>query len=190
MAQRGQRKCLCCHDLFFPEARSAGRQRYCSAAACRRASKAASQAAWLAKPENVDYFAGPMNVERVQAWRAAHPGHARGRRRGRCALQDSLPLEVTDLVEQIGDRAAPAQSPGALALQDLLTPSAAVLAGLIAHLFEVSLQDDMAATTRRLVQRGQDLILGVGDGCELDGQHKARAAPRAAAAGAGAVQLG
>ena len=74
MAQRGQRKCLCCHDLFLPEPRSAGRQRYCSAAACRRASKAASQAAWLAKAENLDYFAGPMNVLRVQAWRAAHPG--------------------------------------------------------------------------------------------------------------------
>ena len=99
MARYGQRKCLCCHDLFFPEPRSAGRQRYCSAAACRRASKAASQAAWLAKPENRGYFVGPMNVRRVQAWRAVHPGYARGRSRVRRALQDSLPPQVPDLVE-------------------------------------------------------------------------------------------
>jgi hypothetical protein len=190
MAQRGQRKCLCCDDLFFPEPRSAGRQRYCSAAACRRASKAASQAAWLAKPDNEGYFKGAMQVQRVRAWRAAHPGYARGRCRGRRALQDTLLPEVADLVEQIGDRAVPLESPGALALQDLLTPSAAVLAGLIAHLFELSLQDDMAATTRRLVQRGQDLIFGVGDGFEVHGQRQARAGTDAAAAGAGAVQLG
>ena len=119
MARYGQRKCLCCHDLFFPEPRSAGRQRYCSAAACRRASKAAR----LAKPENQGYFVGPMNVRRVQAWRAVHPGYARGRSRVRRALQDSLPPQVADLVEQIDDRAVPAKSPGALALQDLSTPS-------------------------------------------------------------------
>ena len=56
MAQRGERKCLCCLELFFPDPRSAGRQQYCSAAACRRASKVASQAAWLAKPQNANYF--------------------------------------------------------------------------------------------------------------------------------------
>ena len=33
-----------------------------------------------------------------------------------------------------------------------------MLAGLIAHLFEVTLQDDMAAATRRLVQLGHDVI--------------------------------
>lgn len=184
MAQRGQRKCLCCLALFIPDHRNAGRQRYCQAAACRRASKAASQAAWLAKPENADYFKDPAHVLRSQAWRALHPGYARGRPRKRRALQDSLPLEVPDSVEQTGDRVAPIKSPGALALQDLLNPSAAMWAGLIAHLFEVSLQDDMVATTRRLVQQGQDLILGVAAGHEVRGQHQARAAPGAAAASA------
>jgi hypothetical protein len=177
MAQRGQRKCLCCRDLFVPDRRNVDRQRYCSAAACRRASKAASQAAWLAKPENVGYFEGPLHVLRVQAWRAVHPGYARGRVRKPRALQDSLLPEVPDSVEQTGDRAGPLKNPGALALQDLLTPSAAMLAGLLGHLFELTLQDDMAATTRRLVQRGQDLILGVAGGHQDRGQHQARAAP-------------
>ena len=83
MAQAGQRKCLCCGLFFVPDHRNGVRQRYCAAAACRRASKAASQAAWLAQPENEAYFRGPVHVARVQAWRAAHPGYSRGQRRGR-----------------------------------------------------------------------------------------------------------
>lgn len=177
MSQRGQRKCLCCLELFYPDPRNVDRQRYCSAAACQRASKAASQAAWLAKPQNANYFKGPAHVQRTQAWRAAHPGYGLGRVRKRRALQDALLPEVTDSVGQIGDRTAPVESPAVLALQDLLTPSAAMLAGLLGHLFELTLQDDMAATTRRLVQRGQDLILGVAGGHQDRGQHQARAAP-------------
>ena len=75
MAQHGQRKCLFCGDFFFPDHRNGTRQRYCGAADCRRASKLASQAAWLSKPQNVDYFKSPVHVERVRAWRAAHPGY-------------------------------------------------------------------------------------------------------------------
>ena len=77
MAKAGQRKCLSCGEFFTPDPRSGERQRYCCAADCRRASKAASQAAWLAKPSNRDYFSGPVHVARVQAWRAAHPGYSR-----------------------------------------------------------------------------------------------------------------
>jgi hypothetical protein len=61
--------------FFFPDHRTGERQRYCCAADCRRASLAASQAAWLARPPNNDYFIGPVHVARVQAWRAAHPGY-------------------------------------------------------------------------------------------------------------------
>ena len=94
MAQAGQRKCMCC-GFFTPDHRNRRHQRYCAAPACRRASHAASRAAWLARPENVDYFRGPEHVARVRTWRAAHPGYSRRRR----ALQDRLvtqPLEVTE----------------------------------------------------------------------------------------------
>ena len=128
MAQSGQRKCLCCGRLFYPDRRNRERQRYCSDTECRRASKAASHAAWLAQPQNRGYFRDPVHVARVQAWRTANPGYGRGRSRRPAALQDLL--------------AAP--SP--------------VLVGLIAHLFEVTLQEDIAATTRRLVQLGHDVI--------------------------------
>jgi hypothetical protein len=74
MAKAGQRKCMSCTEFFIPDHRKGERQRYCCAAACRRASKAASQAAWLARPPNNDYFSGPVHVARVQAWRAAASG--------------------------------------------------------------------------------------------------------------------
>ena len=96
MAKAGQRKCMSCGEFFVPDHRSGERQRYCCAADCRRASKAASQAAWLARPPNNDYFSGPVHVARVQAWRAAHPGYARGRVRPSRALQDFLTPQVPD----------------------------------------------------------------------------------------------
>ena len=81
MAKAGQRMCMSCAEFFIPDHRNGERQRYCCAADCRRASKAARQAAWLARPPNIDYFSGPVHVARVQAWRAAHPGYSRGRAR-------------------------------------------------------------------------------------------------------------
>jgi hypothetical protein len=47
MAKAGQRKCMSCGEFFIPDHRSGERQRYCCAADCRRASKLASQGAWL-----------------------------------------------------------------------------------------------------------------------------------------------
>ena len=73
MAKVGQRKCMSCGEFFIPDHRNGERQRYCGAAQCRRASKAASQAAWLARPPNNDYFSGAVHVARVQVWRTAHP---------------------------------------------------------------------------------------------------------------------
>ena len=79
MAQCGQRKCLCCREFFDVDHRNRNRQRYCSDTACRRASKAASQAAWLTQPKNATYFSDPIHVARVQAWRAANPGYSRAK---------------------------------------------------------------------------------------------------------------
>ena len=184
MARCGQRKCLCCGLFFDPDDRNRERQRYCSATECRRASKAASQAVWLTHPENVGYFRDPVHVARVQAWRAAHPGYGRGKRRTPPALQDSLIVQVPDATEESPSRVEIAAAPAVLALQDPLSALAPALAGLIAHLFELTLQDDMAATTRRLVQLGHDVING-----SRGEDSQATAAARAAAPGARAVQL-
>ena len=158
MAQSGQRKCLCCGGFFDVDHRNRDRQRYCSAAPCRRASKAASQSAWLTQPKNAAYFSDPVHVQRVQVWRAAHPGYSRAKTGKATALQDSLITQVVVFVKETPIRAQTPAPPVISALQDLLNAPSPVLAGLIAHLFEVTLQDDIASTTRRLVQLGHDVI--------------------------------
>jgi hypothetical protein len=52
MARGDRRRCLCCRKLFRPDPRNRRHQRYCSMSRCRAASKAASQARWLAAPDN------------------------------------------------------------------------------------------------------------------------------------------
>jgi hypothetical protein len=132
MAKAGQRKCLSCGESFLPNNyRNGDRQRYCCAAQCQRASKAASQASWLAQPANKVYFKGPVHVARVQAWRAAHPGYGHDGARPSRALQDRLPPQVRDSVEESANRVEAAQPPAAVALQDLLSAESPLLAGLV-----------------------------------------------------------
>src|SRR5215472_13088754 len=96
MAGTERRKCKCCHKLFRPDPRNRHHQRYCAAPSCRAASKAASQARWLAAPENQDYFRGPVNVARVKEWRSRHPGYWRKRRCTRVALQELSLAQAVD----------------------------------------------------------------------------------------------
>ena len=154
MAKSGQRKCLNCGDIFDPDCRNLGRQHYCSKPECRRASKAAAQAAWLAKPQNSDYFSGPTQVARVQAWRAANPGYGRARRKVSAALQDTLPAQVIDSIDETPDRG---EIPKVPALQDALPPLDLMVTGLIAHVFGFALQDDIDMAMARLVQLGSDI---------------------------------
>ena len=143
MAQAGQRKCLCCDDFFNPDHRNRERQRYCAATACRRASQAASQAAWLAKPQNKGYFRDPLHVARVQAWRIAHPGYGRGKprkARSRPALQETLITQAPDLIEESAIRGEIAAAP---ALQEALETPSPLRTGLIVHLFQLELHEAM-----------------------------------------------
>ncbi|WP_240975187.1 hypothetical protein [Paraburkholderia aromaticivorans] len=154
MKRQRQRQCSGCGALFRPDPRNVRHQRYCSALACRQASKAASQRQWLSQSENQDYFRGPQNVARVQRWREQHPGYWRrsGVREGG-ALQDDSCVQAIETKEEspflTGD-----------ALQDVLSAQPAVLIGLIAHLTDSALQEDIALSTRRLLQLGQDILSG------------------------------
>jgi hypothetical protein len=151
MAHGNRRKCKCCRKLFRPDPRNRRHQRYCSAHACRAASKAASQARWLAKPENQDYFRGPVNAARVKAWRSRHPGYWRKGRRAGAALQDVSAVQPVDPAPKSGDFA---RSP----LQEVLSAQPAVLIGLIAHIVGTPLQDDIVRATGRLLRLGQDIL--------------------------------
>ena len=137
MANQVRSKCLCCGDVFNVDVRNRGRQKYCAKKACRGAGKATRQRRWLGRPENRDYFRGPVHIERVRAWRAGHPGYWRGHRRDpRIALQDALVPQVVETGEKRED-------PSTLALQDALQAQGPVLIGLIAHLSDSTLQDAM-----------------------------------------------
>ena len=151
MANEVQSKCLCCGEIFTVDVRNRGRQKYCPKATCRATGKAARQRRWLGKPENQDYFCGPEHVERVRVWRAAHPGYWRSHRRGRgVALQDALTPQLIETPEDLTTRV----------LQDALRQQGPVLIGLIAHLSDSALQEDIATTARGLLQLGQDILAG------------------------------
>jgi hypothetical protein len=130
MAGARRRKCKSCHKLFRPDPRNRYHQRYCAAPSCRAASKAASQARWLAAPENRDYFRGPVNVARVRAWRSRNPGYSTNKK---------------------ANFASPT-------LQEFLSAQPAVLIGLIAHITGTPHQEDIARTTDRLLRLGQDIL--------------------------------
>ena len=129
-----QRKCGHCGQLYEPDPRNRYHQRYCSEPACRQASKTASQRRWRASPKGRDYFGGSANVLRVQAWRKAHPGYWRRRRKplgppsGKSsALQDHcLPQALVP----------PKDKPGLTqrALQDVIITQGLTLTGLVAQL--------------------------------------------------------
>ena len=151
MAGGNRRKCKCCLTFFRPDPRNRNHQRYCSAAACRAASKATSQARWLAAPENQGYFRGPVKVARVQAWRSCHPGYWRRARRVGMPLQD---LSMAQPVDSLSGTATAAGPP----LQEVLIAQPAVLIGLIAHIVGTPLQDDIVRTAGRLLRLGQDIL--------------------------------
>ncbi len=152
MSKQRRRKCRNCRELFRPDPRNLRHQRFCSKSSCRGASKAESQRRWLAKPDNRDYFRGPENVERVRAWRAAHPGYWRHLSANtRSALQEHSLTQAADNNEQ---SASLVNSP----LQELSRAQPLVLMGLIAQLTGATLQEDIAKASRRLQHLAHDII--------------------------------
>ena len=147
-----RKKCCNCKELFIPDPRNVKRQKFCRKPECRKASKAASQRRWLAKPENQDYFCGSQNVKRVQLWRQANPGYWRGKRKNhQDALQDRL---IPQPIENSNDNGKFVND----ALQDFLIAQPPVLLGLIANFTGNALQDDIVITLQRLQKLGQDII--------------------------------
>jgi hypothetical protein len=145
----GRRKCRFCGELFLPEARNRHHQIACGKGECRAARKQEAQRRWLARPENRHYFRGAQHVERVRRWRKLHPHYWRRPKdpKGVSALQDVLPPQPADK-----ERLKPKSIPPAL--QDVLSTQHPLVVGLISHLYDHTLQDDIALTTRALIDRG------------------------------------
>jgi hypothetical protein len=182
--------CLSCDEVFEPDRRNAHHQRFCSAPACRKASKTASQNSWIAKPENRDYHSGPQAVTRVRDWQTAHPEYRDRQNAKRSnALQDLCTIQVPDLKQESPTPPIPEEiiiSPVIPALQDFIVTQPHVFAGLIAHFFNVTLQDQISDITSSLQKLGEDIANGRGP----DDFVKTSNLFRTNATDAGAVQLG
>lgn len=148
-----RRKCRCCRRMYDPDYRNGHHQCYCSSPACRRASRLAAQRKWRRKPENRDHFRGPEEVRRVQEWRAAHPGYWKQKSAPDLDQQRTPPQRVNS---GQSSRNAPA-TPGP-PLQDVCLSENPVFIGLISLLTGTTLQDDIAATARQLLRRGENIL--------------------------------
>jgi len=144
-----KKKCRYCKRLFMPDHRNRDRQNYCKRYICRKTSKTASQKKWLNKPENKDYFRGPVNVQRVQEWRKHHPGY--WTKNSDTVLQEPLTPQTFENKGNNSHFANPA-------LQDILTMQSPVIIGLISNFIGSALQDDIAETLLRMQQSGQDIL--------------------------------
>lgn len=148
MKRQRRRKCRHCGQLYMPDPRNRYHQHHCSAEECQRARQRAGQARWRRRPENRNYFRGPAEVERVRAWRKAHPGYWRRRRR---ALQ-------TAIKPQPNDAQADGSGLNPNALQTVLLSQPAVLVGIISSLTGTALQTDIAEYVQRLHLRGEQIL--------------------------------
>ena len=148
MKRRRRRKCPHCGQLYLPDPRNRHHQIYCSAPECQQARQRAGQARWRRRPENRNYFRGPAEVERVRAWRKAHPGYWRRQRR---ALQ-------TVMKPQSNGAQADGTGLNRDALQTDLLSQPAVLVGIISTLTGTALQAVIAEQVQRLHLRGEQIL--------------------------------
>ena len=152
MSSKTPPKCLHCNEDYHRDPRNGGRQRYCAKPDCRQASKAASQRQWLGRPENRDYFRGPENCERVRLWRLANPGYRRSKRPApQSVLQEPL-------IPQAVENEEVAIPEATSVLQEILFVQPAMFVGLISVLTGYGLQEDIAASARSFLNRGEDIL--------------------------------
>jgi hypothetical protein len=147
-----KRKCLCCKEFYRPDHRNLRHQRHCSKPACRKESKAQSQLRWLQRPENQNYFRGPDNSRRVKEWRKRNPDYWRKKKtQGQAPLQEGCREQVTPDKELISEEVTDP-------LKEVLLMQPAVVVGLISMMTGHSLQEDILATARVLIRKGQDIL--------------------------------
>jgi len=149
MEDRSRQRCLNCNQLYESSSRNRRRQKYCTRAACRKASKYASHQNWIRSPKGKDYFSGEYNVSRVRMWRQMNPGYWRRHSRRRDALQDFLlPLQLLHPANR-----KPTASERAL--QDILNSYRLILIGIIAQLPNHTEKDINEETYLRLILAGE-----------------------------------
>ena len=155
MKRARRRKCLCCGELFRPDARNLRHQRHCGKARVPQGQQG-GESAPLAResgeprllPRGDQRGAGAGLARRASGVLAPSRPPKRRLRYKRTPARKAL--------KHIGDSDffAPA------ALQEVLAAQPTVLIGLIAHLTDSALQEDIARASRRLLQLGHDILRG------------------------------
>lgn len=162
-----RRKCRHCSEFFCPDYRNAYHQRYCASPDCRKASKAASQRHWLHQATNRDYFRGTHQVRRVQEWRKAHPGYWK-----RKNSPSQRPQDLQPQAPKPGQSSCNVPRSPLGTLQDFCLSQEPAFVGLISMFTGSTLQEDIVATTRQLLDRGRNIL-----GLVLPESHNAKAKP-------------
>jgi hypothetical protein len=76
LSRTRQKRCQWCGELFNPDPRTKGRQRYCSKPACQTKRQRLNESAWrINNPDCLEYQSGQS-----RAWHKAHPEYSRNRR--------------------------------------------------------------------------------------------------------------
>jgi len=77
LSRNRRRRCQFCGELFNPDPRTKGKQRYCSKAACQSKRQRLNEKAWrLNNPDCLQ-----EQYERSRLWYEAHPDYSRQRRK-------------------------------------------------------------------------------------------------------------
>src|SRR5208337_3792430 len=129
-----RRKCRYCSEFFFPDPHNLDRQRYCS------------------KPANRDYFRDPENARHVRQWRQTHPGYWKSKHPVLDRTQPVLPQDVNPVESSCNVPPLPRT------LQDFALVENPGFVGLIAMITGRTLQDDIAATARRVIEQGRNIL--------------------------------
>jgi hypothetical protein len=186
VAKRDRCECLHCKELFLPNARNWWHQKFCTKPGCRKASKTESQRRWLSKPQNQDYFRNSINVDHVRQWRKEHPGYWKRPAKAPVALQEIL-------MTQVSDKEPVAKTTSLPPLQDFVASQDPLLLGLIAHLIDSPLQENVEQATLRLLQKGRN-ILDLRSGMKTKGNtyadQKTSPVRGTTPTGSGPIQLG
>jgi hypothetical protein len=162
-----RRKCRCCRKFFFPDYRNWHHQSFCSAAACRQASKVASQRRWRRTSFGSNYHRGEHEVWRVQQWRLANPGYWK---RSKPTSKPPQPIDPQPVNHEQSSRNVPRSEPRTL--QDFCLTQDPAFVGLISMVTGSTLQEDIAQTARNLLLRGQNIL-----GLKIPGQPSANTSP-------------
>jgi hypothetical protein len=142
---------LHCKELFVPSRRNWWHQNFCTKPPCRKASKAESQRRWLSQPGNQNHFRGSAHVERVRQWRAKNPGYWKRPAKTPGTLQELVPTQALP-AEVVAEKTS---SPP---LQDFVASQDPLLLGLIAHLIDSPLQENVEHATVRLLEKGRNFL--------------------------------